>query len=698
MQPILLGLPTSLEWGHNARMGSLLRFATLSLFVLLTELVSAQTTTIQLTSANGGNTALSSGQLCLVPVTPAGQPQTFSANGSLYLAGDVAHVQGGFCGPISAGSLTSALVVPDRAAATAAYPLCYEELIVDSKGRVSDLGTRCDITGATISLNTYIPPSTVQFAVSGYTSGPTVPASCVMAALRLNTTNNHLYSCGTDSIFHDLTGSGGGGGSSLNFRGAWAASTAYAVGDVVQQSGSSYVATTAFTSASSFNASSWTLLAAAGANGAAGATGATGPAGPTGPQGPAGAAGGGSSIASYAFSAFPAIGITAGQTVIIQTDAVIGSSCTVGGGATRRLCVYTGSAWAPADNFAAEKNVINGVVGTDANARMLIAQLPQNIPLANIQAALASAGVNTDTTKNGAVTFTYTGTAATAPGANSLQVQQAVAVPTPYILSYPGSQPDAIHTIPSFVANGTLNGVPLYQATWVSGSGSSAGTAPGEYFFNEGTGTATANQGTGPALTLSGGSWVAQSGLSGGAYAFNGTSTYATVASATTAYNFSSTQAFGVCAWFSTTSTSNYPRFIGTEKYGTTATGGWEFGLQGSGIFFELAGTGGYNGNDSYTVYGGAYSANSLVHACASYSGSGSATVWVNHTIVSLTNLKNSLSTSPAQGNPLYIGGLNTGSGINSPFTGNIGPVTIINRALTQSDVDTLYGNPYAKL
>lgn len=153
--------------------------------------------------------------------------RVFPANVSLYPAGNVAHVQGGFYGPISTGCVTSAPAMPDRAAATAAYPLCYEELIVDAKGRVSDLGTCCYNTGATISLNTYVPSSTKQFAVSGYTSGATVPASCVMAALRLNTTNKHPYSCGTDGMFHDLTGFGEGNGSSLNFRGAWAASTAY---------------------------------------------------------------------------------------------------------------------------------------------------------------------------------------------------------------------------------------------------------------------------------------------------------------------------------------------------------------------------------------------------------------------------------------------------------------------------------------
>ena len=61
-------------------------------------------------------------------------------------------------------------------------------------------------------------------------------------------------------------------------RGAWASGTTYKPGDVVTQSGSSYVAKSKSTGVSpGSDASKWGLLAAAGATGATGTTGAQGP-------------------------------------------------------------------------------------------------------------------------------------------------------------------------------------------------------------------------------------------------------------------------------------------------------------------------------------------------------------------------------------------------------------------------------------
>ena len=63
-----------------------------------------------------------------------------------------------------------------------------------------------------------------------------------------------------------------------NQRGAWASGTTYKPGDVVTQSGSSYVSKKRSTGvAPGSDASTWGLLAAAGATGATGATGAQGP-------------------------------------------------------------------------------------------------------------------------------------------------------------------------------------------------------------------------------------------------------------------------------------------------------------------------------------------------------------------------------------------------------------------------------------
>lgn len=79
---------------------------------------------------------------------------------------------------------------------------------------------------------------------------------------------------------------GPAGASVVNWRGAWASGTAYAVDDGVSYGGASYIATASSTGAQpDTSPSSWQLLAAAGA------TGPQGPTGPTGPQGPAGSGG-----------------------------------------------------------------------------------------------------------------------------------------------------------------------------------------------------------------------------------------------------------------------------------------------------------------------------------------------------------------------------------------------------------------------
>jgi hypothetical protein len=66
----------------------------------------------------------------------------------------------------------------------------------------------------------------------------------------------------------------------LRWRGAWSATTAYAVGDGVVSSGSGYIAKVANTN-SQPPSTNWSLLAARGAPGATGATGPQGPSGVT---------------------------------------------------------------------------------------------------------------------------------------------------------------------------------------------------------------------------------------------------------------------------------------------------------------------------------------------------------------------------------------------------------------------------------
>ncbi|MED5550023.1 MAG: hypothetical protein VX529_11760 [Pseudomonadota bacterium] len=79
-----------------------------------------------------------------------------------------------------------------------------------------------------------------------------------------------------------------------NWTGAWDAGTTYAVDDLVEHNGASWIATAASTNEAPPNASYWDLVAAKGDTGDTGATGATGPQGEqgiqgeTGPQGPQG--------------------------------------------------------------------------------------------------------------------------------------------------------------------------------------------------------------------------------------------------------------------------------------------------------------------------------------------------------------------------------------------------------------------------
>jgi len=101
------------------------------------------------------------------------------------------------------------------------------------------------------------------------------------------------------NTYWQLIAKAGVDGVSLNWSGAWATSTAYAVQDGIENDGSSYICTTAHTSSAGDEpgvggswATYWDLAAAkgdtgqTGATGAAGATGATGAAGATGASAP----------------------------------------------------------------------------------------------------------------------------------------------------------------------------------------------------------------------------------------------------------------------------------------------------------------------------------------------------------------------------------------------------------------------------
>lgn len=86
------------------------------------------------------------------------------------------------------------------------------------------------------------------------------------------------------------------GPAGLNWRGAWAAGTTYALNDAVGHGGASYFNILAITGNAGnanpvFDTTHWALMAAQGAQGMQGLAGARGAQGPVGPVGPAGPAG-----------------------------------------------------------------------------------------------------------------------------------------------------------------------------------------------------------------------------------------------------------------------------------------------------------------------------------------------------------------------------------------------------------------------
>ena len=86
-------------------------------------------------------------------------------------------------------------------------------------------------------------------------------------------------------------GPSGPQGPPVAFRGAWNGTSAYATGDAVSLSGSTWIATAPISATPPGSAPQWSLLAQAGVPGAAGAKGDAGTAGPTGATGAQGVAG-----------------------------------------------------------------------------------------------------------------------------------------------------------------------------------------------------------------------------------------------------------------------------------------------------------------------------------------------------------------------------------------------------------------------
>ena len=134
-------------------------------------------------------------------------------------------------------------------------------------------------------------------------------------------------------------GAQGPAGQGFTFRGPWQANVAYSAYDVVTNSGQTYVTVVALPAASTFAASSWTLLAAQGAVGPAGATGA---AGATGPAGPSLAA----TVGSLG-GVKPGTGLSVAADGTLSISNVALPSIAQGGATVGQLLGWSGTGWAP---------------------------------------------------------------------------------------------------------------------------------------------------------------------------------------------------------------------------------------------------------------------------------------------------------------------------------------------------------------
>lgn len=267
---------------------------------------------------------------------------------------------------ITAGAI-SGCSVPDLSVALSLRPnvtLAYNILVYDAASHGSYvLQNVGGVQGTTWALNTYAPAQNAPVVATALSSGSSVPSSCRGAAkFYTQTTPPADYDC-VGNVFV-LQTSSGGSSVSVTWRNAYGSGTTYAVNDAVSYNGSSYISLQASNTGHQPDTSSswWGLLAAKGTDGTAGTNGTNGTNGAD------------ATLGSYAFASFPTTGLTANKTMVIQTDAAVGSSCTAGGGAVRRLCLYNGTAWVPADNFAAEKGVANGIASLDGTGHVPSAQ------------------------------------------------------------------------------------------------------------------------------------------------------------------------------------------------------------------------------------------------------------------------------------------------------------------------------------
>lgn len=289
---------------------------TILLGLLLTMPMAAQSTRI--TAANiadvGGNPV--TGYFCVQPAQP------FVRGGG----GNVVPTEA--CFGIAAGVLQSNVTLADTSLTNPAN-VCYRVTIKNWAKQVLAQYACMQPSGSTYSFDDF-----VQAAPPYITTSFTVPQFSFNGTPLPNTIN--IVGSGVSYSANTLTFNGGG--SSLNWQGAWSGSTAYAVGAAVSYLGSSYVALIANTNVLPTNATDWALIAQVGATGAAGATGQTGAQGPTGntgatgPQGTPGTTGATGATGSAGAAATIAVGTT--------TTGAAGSSASVSNSGSSNAAVF----------------------------------------------------------------------------------------------------------------------------------------------------------------------------------------------------------------------------------------------------------------------------------------------------------------------------------------------------------------------
>jgi hypothetical protein len=202
---------------------------------------------------------------------------------------------GGLSATITNGVIASGFSVPDQCTAAATTPNTPINYQVQISAVVSPTSmpttsyvipaTAPAVCGSTsFALDSYVPTQSATVSPAGLITGATPPTHCTAPSIYYLPTPGVPVSRCYNGVF--VQDNPSGGGSSINWRGAYAGANSYAIGDAVSLNGSSYLALLASSSSNQQNPATattyWALLAQAGAPGATGAAGANGATGAAG--------------------------------------------------------------------------------------------------------------------------------------------------------------------------------------------------------------------------------------------------------------------------------------------------------------------------------------------------------------------------------------------------------------------------------